>query len=179
MKYECLTDYFPQLLESETRSFTNMNPDSLIPLGEYGLLELFCSTPGCDCRRVMFQVVSSNLMRPVAVINFGWETRDFYCDWFGKYEKEIIDDLKGPCLNQLSPQSEYADAVLEIIIDMLKDRLYVKRIKQHYNLFKKFVDKRQLEKDYENTEVKKYSASRNDPCPCGSGKKYKKCCLIN
>jgi uncharacterized protein YecA (UPF0149 family) len=20
---------------------------------------------------------------------------------------------------------------------------------------------------------------RNDPCPCGSGKKYKKCCLIN
>ena len=20
-------------------------------------------------------------------------------------------------------------------------------------------------------------ASRNDPCPCGSGKKYKKCCL--
>lgn len=21
------------------------------------------------------------------------------------------------------------------------------------------------------------SVSRNDPCPCGSGKKYKKCCL--
>lgn len=20
---------------------------------------------------------------------------------------------------------------------------------------------------------------RNDPCPCGSGKKYKKCCLVN
>lgn len=20
---------------------------------------------------------------------------------------------------------------------------------------------------------------RNEPCPCGSGKKYKKCCLIN
>ena len=20
---------------------------------------------------------------------------------------------------------------------------------------------------------------RNDPCPCGSGKKYKKCCLAN
>lgn len=22
-------------------------------------------------------------------------------------------------------------------------------------------------------------AERNDPCPCGSGKKYKKCCLPN
>jgi len=21
-------------------------------------------------------------------------------------------------------------------------------------------------------------AERNDPCPCGSGRKYKKCCLI-
>lgn len=23
------------------------------------------------------------------------------------------------------------------------------------------------------------NAGRNDPCPCGSGKKYKKCCLVN
>ncbi len=22
-----------------------------------------------------------------------------------------------------------------------------------------------------------FKAGRNDPCPCGSGKKYKKCCL--
>lgn len=32
-----------------------------------------------------------------------------------------------------------------------------------------------------NTSVKvaeKWVAGRNDPCPCGSGKKYKKCCLI-
>lgn len=26
-------------------------------------------------------------------------------------------------------------------------------------------------------EVKKKKVGRNDPCPCGSGKKYKKCCL--
>lgn len=25
--------------------------------------------------------------------------------------------------------------------------------------------------------VRKAAAGRNDPCPCGSGKKYKKCCL--
>ncbi|HNV85944.1 MAG TPA: SEC-C metal-binding domain-containing protein [Candidatus Omnitrophota bacterium] len=24
-----------------------------------------------------------------------------------------------------------------------------------------------------------HQAGRNDPCPCGSGKKYKKCCLLN
>ena len=26
-------------------------------------------------------------------------------------------------------------------------------------------------------KVKEYNIGRNDPCPCGSGKKYKKCCL--
>nr|WP_283777790.1 SEC-C metal-binding domain-containing protein [Sansalvadorimonas sp. 2012CJ34-2] len=25
--------------------------------------------------------------------------------------------------------------------------------------------------------IKGPKAGRNDPCPCGSGKKYKKCCL--
>ena len=28
------------------------------------------------------------------------------------------------------------------------------------------------------TKVEKPKAGRNDPCPCGSGKKYKKCCLM-
>ena len=27
-----------------------------------------------------------------------------------------------------------------------------------------------------HTKVKKEKIGRNDPCPCGSGKKYKQCC---
>ncbi|MGB8454712.1 MAG: SEC-C metal-binding domain-containing protein [Anaerocolumna sp.] len=30
-----------------------------------------------------------------------------------------------------------------------------------------------------NTIVKEKKVGRNDPCPCGSGKKYKKCCGAN
>jgi len=32
-----------------------------------------------------------------------------------------------------------------------------------------------------NSQVKREAAKvgRNDPCPCGSGKKYKKCCGVN
>ena len=26
-------------------------------------------------------------------------------------------------------------------------------------------------------KVREYKIGRNDPCPCGSGKKYKNCCL--
>ncbi len=35
---------------------------------------------------------------------------------------------------------------------------------------------RGIERDW-NTPVKKTKVGRNDPCPCGSGKKYKFCCL--
>jgi hypothetical protein len=40
-----------------------------------------------------------------------------------------------------------------------------KEIKKEYNLTK--------------TVVKGEKIGRNDPCPCGSGKKYKKCCMAN
>ena len=29
----------------------------------------------------------------------------------------------------------------------------------------------------QRTVVRDYKVGRNDPCPCGSGKKYKNCCL--
>ncbi|MGN1105021.1 MAG: SEC-C metal-binding domain-containing protein [Huintestinicola sp.] len=30
-----------------------------------------------------------------------------------------------------------------------------------------------------NPPAKKKKIGRNEPCPCGSGKKYKKCCGMN
>jgi uncharacterized protein YchJ len=38
-------------------------------------------------------------------------------------------------------------------------------------------DKPFVYKGGEQTVVKGEKVGRNDPCPCGSGKKYKKCCL--
>ena len=32
------------------------------------------------------------------------------------------------------------------------------------------------EREYQETVVKPKKIYPNDPCPCGSGKKYKKCC---
>lgn len=32
---------------------------------------------------------------------------------------------------------------------------------------------------YNQRQIKKRKIGRNDPCPCGSGKKFKKCCLRN
>ncbi len=32
------------------------------------------------------------------------------------------------------------------------------------------------EQEMQGTVVNEYKVGRNEPCPCGSGKKYKKCC---
>jgi uncharacterized protein (UPF0335 family) len=36
-----------------------------------------------------------------------------------------------------------------------------------------------IEKGKNNDTIRNYSIGRNEPCPCGSGKKYKKCCARN
>lgn len=42
-------------------------------------------------------------------------------------------------------------------------------------------DRRRIYKDYKRSKIVhvKKKPGRNDPCPCGSGKKYKKCCGKN
>ena len=47
---------FPGLGEQETRVATILE-DGDLPEGEYAFLELYCDEPGCDCRRVVIQVV--------------------------------------------------------------------------------------------------------------------------
>ena len=52
-------ELFPELAPRETRSVTIKNDPSL-PDGEYGLIEAYCNEPGCDCRRVMFNIFTSD-----------------------------------------------------------------------------------------------------------------------
>jgi hypothetical protein len=47
---------FPEVGARETRSVTVTNRQDL-PDGEYGFLEFYCNEPGCDCRRVMIDVL--------------------------------------------------------------------------------------------------------------------------
>jgi hypothetical protein len=130
--------YFPALASNETRSIQVFaNNEWGLPVDRYGLMELYCETPDCDCRRTMLMVVSEKNREPVAVINFGWESRNFYEKWFHSKDKSVIDELKGPCLNSMSPQSKVGDKILSLVCStVLKDVNYIERIKRHYKLFK-------------------------------------------
>lgn len=136
MDYAPLQEQLPTIAKQETRSLT-VTRDTEIPAGTYLLIELYCTDPDCDCRRVFLNVISAEENESLAVIAYGWEDRDYYENWFGMDMPQLIDELKGPALNAASPQSEYAPALLKTIEkQILTDDAYVERLQNHYQLFK-------------------------------------------
>jgi len=147
MPYAPFHQYFPELAKRETRSVAIFERElDGLPRGQYGLLELYCDEPGCDCRRVMFIVVTPQGRDPLAVIAYGWETRAYYARWMGDDDPRIVRELKGPVLNLGSPQSRLGPAILDLVKNVvLADEAYVERLKTHYRLFRQEIEKRALE----------------------------------
>lgn len=177
MPYASFGEKFPDLAEKETRSATVPNND-VIPKDKYGFAEFYCNEVDCDCRRVFLNVYSVQ-QGIVAVVAFGWESEKFYAKWMGDSNPAIIKELKGPVLNMASKQSKFASYWLKFITDvLLKDEQYIERLKRHYQLFRKKIDEEESIKKVSSNIVTFPKVGRNELCPCGSGKKYKKCCYI-
>jgi hypothetical protein len=134
--------FFPDLAERETRFATLPEGDEELPADTYAMVEMYCDEPGCDCRRVFFNVVSKRLRKPLAVVAYGWESRGFYARWL-KGAPVDPDVLRGPILDIGSPQSRYAPMLLRLIDDvLLADPAYIERLKRHYQMVRDAVDRK-------------------------------------
>ena len=141
MPYAMFFQHFPEIADRETRAVMLLQKSSGLAPGDYSLLEMFCDEADCDCRRVMFCVVSSHTKDVEAVVGYGWESRDFYAKWMHDDDPDVIDELRGPILNLASPQSKLAPAILELIETVvLQDQAYIERVKRHYVLFRERID---------------------------------------
>lgn len=126
--------HFRDLAFKEMRSATVRGMPGL-PDGEYGFLELYCDESGCDCRRVVIDVITPTTGPKIwATINYGWESLEFYEQWMR--DKETARECYGVTLDPLNPQTEYSDALLQLFNHILQDEAYVERLKRHYQLFK-------------------------------------------
>ena len=124
----------PDVAAKETRSISVFKRGEL-PIGQYGFVELYCDDPQCDCRRVIISVISPQMgTAPLATINYGWESAEFYAEWLGSWHN--VGACKGPSLDPLNPQTEYADALLALFEAALVDEHYRRRFERHYALFK-------------------------------------------
>ena len=145
MPYAFFYELFPEIAVHETRSITITENFSSIglPPGEYGFLEMYCNEKKCDCRRVFFYVVIPAKKEPLAVIAYGWESKEFYARWMRNSDPETIRQLQGPVFNIGSPQSKLAPAIMKVVEDiLLQDELYLERIKTHYRMFRDKIDRK-------------------------------------
>ena len=147
-----------------------------LPVGNYALLEYYCPDPDCDCQRVMLNVIEEKQPRRfLASISYAFNPDD---------------EMPGPLLDPMNPQSEHAEKFLQMVEDVvLRDSRYIVRLERHYKQVKQAATdpahpayrriQQLLKKDEHDFPIPapwKEHVGRNDPCPCGSGKKYKYCC---
>ena len=180
MPFVPLNELLPELADTETRGITVVNGDAL-PHGTYVYWEMFCNDENCDCRRVFVQVLPDPALGlhgggPLATISFGWENESFYRKWASfPLSKEDLQELKGPALASMSPQSRYAPELLAQFKILVRDAAYVERIARHYTAFREVVDGHGP-KNKRTVLRSQPKPGMNQLCPCGSGKKYKRCC---
>lgn len=111
-----------------------------ISAGTYGFVESYCDDKDCDCRRVFINVISVKSPEILATISYGWESKEYYNEWFGGMESSILEDFARPNLALGLQQSKYAADFLRLFKVIIKDEKYVDRFKRHYFLFKEIVD---------------------------------------
>jgi len=141
MPYTSFFSKFPDIAERETRTVTLTKARHSLPANVYAFVELYCDERGCDCRRVFFNVVSRSSNEALAVIAYGWESRDYYIKWMGDDDNLTIDSMMGPTLNMASQQTALAMPLLSLFREvLLPDSRYMERIKRHYDMFREKVE---------------------------------------
>jgi hypothetical protein len=147
-------------------------------------LDDYCVNPDCDCRQVALQFVAREYERD----DFSQGTEPALPEIFYDYRKKTFKQAQAPEARQPS---------LRALLSGLKDQRpdfdaeVKKRHQRLKGLFKRALRKADAENErnlpvgdmefepipqMDEAPLHTPKPGRNDPCPCGSGKKYKKCC---
>ncbi|MEX2580057.1 MAG: SEC-C metal-binding domain-containing protein [Verrucomicrobiales bacterium] len=152
--------------ECQVRSIV-LADDPRLPDGEYTFVDTYCTDPACDCRKTIIQVMHDD--RLVSLVNFGWERPKFYLRWLGPAaDRDLAAEMSGLSIDIASPDRVSREGMLVLMNHLLDDR-WISMLKDHY--------RRIRATPIPDNLARLPKVSRNAPCPCGSGKKYKRCCL--
>lgn len=130
---------------------------------EYAIFEHYCSSSSCDCKTLLADIQEIGLDgevggKPVALIDYDWSSKKTACE---------------PTLRADSPKTALAINLLAVYKEYIHNGIYLTRIKGQYAKVKTLA----LQNQSHQAHNPKKNIGRNDPCHCGSNKKYKKCCL--
>jgi len=126
----------------------------------YAIVDHYCMQPKCLCNDTNLQVIKINLRKKTQETFFVLKLHLATC----QYE---VEEMR--CTYE-----EMASVVNHAIMNNLQ---MLKALKRRYSEMK--TAGREIIKKYGQRvkpQVNTVAIGRNDPCPCGSGKKYKNCC---
>jgi hypothetical protein len=127
MPLELFWRHFPEIAKKETRDLTLVGgPQHGVPEGRYAFFELYCTERGCDCRRVMLQVVNER-DGIVASVSYGFDRKA---------------PMAGPYLDPLHKRASYAKGLVRLMEELVfSDPAYVARLERHYRMMKDKTDR--------------------------------------
>ena len=126
---------------------------------DYILMDSYCITPDCECTDVALNFFDG--------FNRDGETPSIFSFVFD-YE---TGEVKKSMYLKMNDAKKIADDFDEEFRGLLRERHQSLKMETRH-LFNLSIDDEIISKLKKTKKV-----GRNDPCPCGSGKKYKKCCL--
>jgi len=160
-----LNDLLPSSAQEPFWTFWGSDFDPELGDQEYAWLEYYCENPACDCLATVVEAVlvdedRRGVRHPLVEIEFKWGSE--------KAERQLH-------LTASSPRTQRAQRLLKAFTQCIQDPDYVNRLRTDYFRVKALATAKTLLP--EGISVFPEKIGRNDACWCGSGKKYKKCCL--
>ena len=171
--------YFPRGMVAET-------PAELAAMGEDELTELFFNAAVTTYERKE-EAVTSPIMRELERMVLLRVVDEYWMDHIDAMQ-ELRQGIRLRAYAQVNPIDAYKKESLEMFEEMISAiqdetvrRIFSARIKSEAEVKRERVAEGIVATTAGDGSVKKQprkvqKIGRNDPCPCGSGKKYKQCC---
>ena len=171
--------YFPRGMVTET-------PAELAAMGEDELTELFFNAAVTTYERKE-EAVTSPIMRELERVVLLRVVDEYWMDHIDAMQ-ELRQGIRLRAYAQVDPIVAYKKESLEMFEEMISAiqdetvrRIFSARIKSEAEVKRERVAEGIVATTAGDGSVKKQprkvqKIGRNDPCPCGSGKKYKQCC---
>ncbi len=141
----------------------------------YFVLDRYCINPGCKCNDVLLAFLSQDEKNDTYKLSF-------LIRLSFKTGKHKIEGNHGN-LNNKKAEEIYLHFMNNLCSSNEENNLGLKLLKDRYKRIKKLNPAQHLTEEKGSDQSKQPSedkvavkVGRNDPCPCGSGKKFKKCC---
>ena len=132
---------------------------------DYGLTDLYCLVPSCDCHEVILLVTNDDYEEPLFSVCFDIKRKIFKLD--EEHKGIVSNDKVKAILTEIRKQFTEAK---------VPGLSYADRYKRMRAVFKDFLTRKGISTNYHPETRLVATIGRNEPCSCGSGKKYKKCC---